>query len=223
MTNDQTVGTNRSMDIREGTKVFTHQGEAVGEVDRIVVDPMARRVRDLVLKEGVLIRHDRVLPLDRIATVTPDGIVLDAGVDVEDLEEFEEIRYLPYQPGEVEGSWKIVHHAGVYPPLTVPTPGAWLAYERPPRQEVIRNVPPGSVALDRGTRVVSTDGHTLGKLDEVITDAKGELTHIVVRKGWLRRTRRAYPSAWITDDTDSTIRLGVHSSIAERVPEHPAV
>lgn len=46
-------------------------------------------------------------------------------------------------------------------------------------------MPPGELALRRGTRVDATDGH-VGRVDEFLIDpATGHITHVVLREGHL--------------------------------------
>jgi len=210
------------IEFREGTGVYTADGAHVGSVERIVVEPVEKRVTHLVVAEGVLRSHDKVLPVELVEHIAPDRIELRPGVDVDRLADFEEAGSLPFESPERRGPWVLASSADGFRPVAIPTLGAVLLYAEPQPGSTRRSVPAGSVAFTTGTHVLASDERDLGRLDEVITDQDDRVTHLIVEKGLLRHTRRAIPVSWIVEDSESQIRLAVDSSVVEAVPAyHP--
>jgi len=55
--------------------------------------------------------------------------------------------------------------------------------KRVPIKQKIKAIPPGELAVRRGTRVEATDG-PIGRVEEfVVEPADGPITHLVLRKG----------------------------------------
>ncbi len=49
-----------------GAKVYTADGEEVGKVDRLVVDPRTDTVNEFVVRRGLLTQHDVIIPTSEI-------------------------------------------------------------------------------------------------------------------------------------------------------------
>src|SRR5690606_28706284 len=90
------------MQIREGVQVFTDDGDRVGVVDRVVVDPASKDVTHLVVRKGVLFIEDKVIPMDKVHIVLEDRVTLREDVgDLNELPDFEESYFVPFEPGLV--------------------------------------------------------------------------------------------------------------------------
>jgi sporulation protein YlmC with PRC-barrel domain len=50
------------MRIKEGDRVETYNGEKVGTVSRVVIDPRNKEITNIVVGKGFLFKEDRVLP-----------------------------------------------------------------------------------------------------------------------------------------------------------------
>ena len=77
------------VDISGTTTVFCADGEA-GKVDRVITEPDSDTVTHLVVQRGSLLIRDIVVPVNRIATMDEEGIVLTlTREELDDLPSFE--------------------------------------------------------------------------------------------------------------------------------------
>lgn len=211
----------KTMQLTEGMSVVTSQGEDVGEIERLVVDPHARQVSHVVVSKGVILTEERVVPVDRLLDGTDDEVVLSGDVVPDDLPPFEEAHYLPLdEAGDRE-----------YLPAAARTPLIWsypaygwaapahsdLMASRypllgPVEKEVHRNVPDGMVTVETGAAVVTSDDEEIGTVAGVEIDADDALVSLTVDPGWLKE-RRAIPAHFVDRVEDGgAIRLAVGSS-----------
>src|SRR5260370_28486368 len=84
-----------TMEFQQNSAIFTANGDAVGHIDRVVVDPETKVVTHIVVRKGFLFKEDKVVPISLIAKATEDGIRLrdDVG-DLHALPLFEEKHYV---------------------------------------------------------------------------------------------------------------------------------
>ena len=74
------------MRIDQGEKVMTADGEVVGEIYRVVLDPKTKEVTHIVVKEGFLFAEERVVPIDLVEYSGEDQVKLrDIPVDYNEL------------------------------------------------------------------------------------------------------------------------------------------
>ncbi|MCC6191146.1 MAG: PRC-barrel domain-containing protein [Anaerolineales bacterium] len=214
------------MKLKKNARVVTAGGQAVGEVDRVVMNPRTKEVSHLVVRKGLLFPDDRVVPIDLIARSTDGQVILreDAG-DLERLPVFEETHYVPlddYERSQMPGG-HYVPPMYWYPPH--PVVGWGLAggdYYGPPN--VIRteeNIPTGTVALAEGAKVISADGQHVGNVEQVLTDPQANrATHFVVSSGLLLKTRKLVPTAWISDLGRDEVHLAVGAHLLGELREY---
>jgi uncharacterized protein YrrD len=217
-----------TMKLKEDAKVVTADGQTVGHVDRVVMDPRTKEVTHVVVRKGWLFTEDRVVPIDLIGGVVDDQVRLreDAG-DLERLPYYEETTYIPLD--EVERSrvpadtQTRVAPLYWYPPYAA---AGWdtfgFGYVGP--QYVARtkeNVPEGTVALAEGAKVISADGQHLGNVEQVLTDPQSDrATHLVISEGLLLKTRRLIPTAWISDLGRDEVHLAVGAQLIQELREY---
>lgn len=234
------------MQFRENAKVYTADGQEVGSIDRVVIDPETMQVSHLVVRKGWLFTEDKVVPTSMVERTTADEVRLRVGADkLDDLPEFEETHYLPYdfdsgnrtgtvgRPGDAAaGNARPVY---AYPPIGASWLGFRGAYGYPMQRygagayssqlqatEVERNIPAGTVALKDGTSVFDNAGKKVGSVARVFTDGETkEATHLLISEGWLFKEKRLVPVDWIRDvSADEVVHLKVGSDFLERVPEY---
>jgi sporulation protein YlmC with PRC-barrel domain len=206
-----------TLTLNEGADVFTADGQRVGSVDRIVLDPLTKDVSHIVVRRGVLFREDKVIPTDMIATTDEEQIVLDTGVSGEDIPPFEERHYVTvleefYQPD-----------LGSVPPLLYFGPYALATPVIPTVTETVRNrdIPDRAVAVETGAKVVTSDGEAVGALAQVLMTDGGVATHLVVDVGsFMFEEYKGVPMGWIESIDDDVVRLGVPKSMIEAIPEY---
>lgn len=213
---------------REGMAVLTAGGEKVGHVKYVVMTPRTQEITHLVIEKGFLLPEEKVMSLSWIARMNEhnDIILYKDKDDFETLPVFEEESYIP-----ITGDT----------PLDAPAPGAYYYYGMPgalplhnsptilnaPPQYIVEtreNIPEGTVALQIGADIISSDGQHVGHLDEIFTDDMGQnVTHFLISKGLFFPTRKSIPATWIDHVEEDWVHLSVSADLLKRLPDHDAV
>ena len=83
-------------------------------------------------------------------------------------------------------------------------------------------IPPGELAVRRGTRVEATDGF-VGKVDEfVINPMNNQITHLVLREGHLWGKKDVIiPLSVMSDTRKDTVLLKLNKNQIESLPTFP--
>lgn len=167
------------------------EGDEVGKLADLVVDPHARRVTHLVVKPEHGAGSSHLVPIELVEpSEQVGGIVLTCSrAELEALPPVEEFTYL--RLGEVttdDPNWDVgvsdvlaqpyYDSTGLAGPIdTVSDMG--VVYDR---------IPKGEVELRRSSRVMAADGHYLGDVDGFLVD-EDHITHFVLERGhlWGRR------------------------------------
>jgi uncharacterized protein YrrD len=214
------------MKFKEGANVFTWDGEKVGSMDRVALDPKTKEVTHLVVQKGFLFTTDKVVPVSLIGAATEDRVTLreDAG-DLEALPDFEEKHYIPITEAEEPQ----VSSAGYarpfywYPPASLNwwrVPG--YGYPIPPYVvQIERNIPEGTVALEEGAKVVGIGGEHVGDVEAVLTDPEQDrATHLLISRGLLLKEKKLVPTTWVSTVLEDKVRLAVGSRVLDELPEY---
>lgn len=210
------------MQFKEGTTVFTADGEKVGDIERFVVDPRERKVAGLVVRKGFLFTEDKVVPVDDIDSANEERVVLRADVDAsEDLPLFEQTHYVMPNTRDLQNEYPTGSVAPLYyyPP---PNIGVWYGsvYAGPDLAVEERNIPEDTVPLKKGADVISSDGDKVGDVERVFTDSdRGRITHFSVKKGVLFQKERLIPVGWVRHVREDKVHLAVTSRTLEKLRE----
>ena len=82
-------------DLHVGSAVYSKEGEKVGRLRFMSVDPGSESVSHLVLEKGMLLHADVLAPVQSVERILHRGIFLNiSSEDVLNLPEFQEGRYL---------------------------------------------------------------------------------------------------------------------------------
>ncbi|MCC6176400.1 MAG: PRC-barrel domain-containing protein [Chloroflexi bacterium] len=154
--------------------VKTRDGEDVGSVERVIIDPTTRDVVAFVVNTGSLIGRDVLVPLDEVVDTADEGDTVCLRIDKADLDTLR-----TYDPTEY-----------VAPPMgVVPAGYAFIAdgFLWPTTAGAVMDPTEGRTQLQdvaSGAAVVDRDGDDLGIVDDVRLDAKtGDLCSFVLRVG----------------------------------------
>lgn len=168
-------------EFRIGTEVVCSDG-ATGELRRVILDPAARTIADIVVEVH---KHDgHIVPISHVESVT-DAIRLSiTGAQLEGLDSAQEIELLDGAPGPDLGEQGVQFSFlgggaaaasgglfGMYGPGT-PTP---MMEDR---------VPDGDVEIEKGEPVYASDG-PIGRIQGIAADAEHHVTHILLAAGHL--------------------------------------
>lgn len=156
-----------------GAKVVCTDGPC-GQSTHIIVNPITETVTHIVVKEKWIPHTEYMVPLDQVADTTSDLIRLGcANSELKQMERFVGTRFIETKRYMADYGW----HTPMTWPYTLPE-GTKLPAE-------YQRIPPGKLAVYRGTYVQATDG-LVGQVDELLLDpTTGHITHLVLRKGHL--------------------------------------
>lgn len=81
-------------ELHVGSNIYTIDGEKVGKLRFLMVDPETASVSHLVLEKSSYVTNDVMIPTDRVGQVQNRGIFLTANIgELIDMEEFPETAY----------------------------------------------------------------------------------------------------------------------------------
>jgi sporulation protein YlmC with PRC-barrel domain len=206
------------MEFKEGTGVYTASGQHAGDIDRVVLDPRTRKITHLVVEKGRLFTEDRLIPLHTIATATQARVNLKPDVQIETLQPFEITHYVlldEYTRQKVDTTfdramfWYGSRVGSLSPETAAPRT----------QQQVERQIPDESIALEAGSQVFGSDGRPLGQVERMTTTPAGSAAYFIVRaRSMLRRNRKAIPSQWIQRLNETSITLVISSTMFDQLP-----
>jgi uncharacterized protein YrrD len=218
------------MQFKQGAGVRMSDGKAIGQLDRVVVDPRTREVNYIVVRKGAFFTTDRIVPLSLIARADDDGVLLrEDARDLEQLPLFEERHYVPADQAGSPGAAASSAGAGFaaaptlypYPPVVggelrglgnvdaQTTLGA-ATFQQPIVEETQRSIPDDNVAIRSGARVISADGKQVGVVEQVLTgEYADQVTHFVISQGLLFKDRKLVPLGWVSQIGEEEVHLAV--------------
>ena len=152
-------------------------GRSVCVLINLVID----QVTHVVVKEDASPNTEYIVPIDTVTETIADTIRLRCSqAELEKMEPFIKTAFIEEKVRAIEfGVGRGMYGMGSYylPYVT----GDGTLHE----SVKSRQIPPGELAVRRGTRVEATDGY-VGKVDEfVVNPANGHITHLVMREGHL--------------------------------------
>jgi uncharacterized protein YrrD len=219
------------MQLAKGAKVFTADGERVGTIDRVVLEPESKEVTHLVVEKGFLFTEDKVVPMSLVGPATEDRVNLREGAgDLEKLPDFQETNYVAVEtvgpqgdPQPAPGSPRWARPLYFYPPL-----GSWwrttgFADYAKPRYvaQTEKHIPEDTVALEEGAKVIGMDGEHIGDIERIFTDPVGDrATHLLIAEGLILKEKKLIPTVWMSTVLEDEVRLSVNSDLVESLPEY---
>lgn len=208
------------MQFKQGVSVVTADGQDVGRVDRVVIEPRTKEVTHIVVRQGFLFTEDKVVPISLIASATEDRVTLreDAG-NLDKLPPFEEVQYVPLNDAEANAAAYPADYAPPlypYPPVT-----GWIGYSMnypayyPPRiVDTEQNIPDDTVALAEGARVISADGEHVGNIERVLTEPEADrATSFIISQGLIFTERKRIPMSWVSKIEEDAVYLSVRAEM----------
>jgi hypothetical protein len=180
-----------------------------------------------VIRKGLIDRKEKVVPMAMVGSAAHDEIGIRISADrLDELENYEETKYVGANADDEEATPR---------DAPVPIPLAPAVYWYPPyvetaaiasmpqRPDYVRekqvNIPPDTVAVKEGAEVTSSDGHHVGKVEEVLTELKrGQITHFRIAKGTLNKEIRMIPVEWVKRMDPEELTLAVSENTVEGLP-----
>ena len=183
----------------------------------VLMNPVVGQVTHLVVRMDSLPHTEYIVPVDVVFATTADTIGLRCSkAELEKMEPFVQTEFIRE---------KMPH---VYPGYAGFGMGAlyywpYASYERTMEVPVEHlQIPPGELAVRRGTRVEATDGY-VGKVDEFLVNPEnGHITHLVMREGHLWGQKDVtIPLSAMGDTRKGTVFLKLDKHQIESLPTVP--
>lgn len=222
------------MRLKKGADIYSSQGEKIGTLERVIMDPETKEVTHLVIAKGLLFKTNKVVAIDMLNPSVEDQITLrHSKQELDDFQDFEETHYVNVDQTENPASDELPASDQVpasywYPPINL----AWwraggtdnpITYPAMPvyvaRTE--QNIPEGTVALEEGAKVMSSDDKHIGNIEQVIIDPQDKrVTHFVVSEGTLFKERKLIPVLWISRIGENEVHLSSTADVLGRLPTY---
>lgn len=198
------------MDIPMNAKVLCSDGWC-GHTTCIIVDPISQKITHVVVKERKSPHTERLVPEHLILESTPETIRLGCNTETfSTIDEFIELRFIHNQ-------------LPVYTPVGVST-AVWpyVAAEDVTIVSKEERIPPGELAIHRGTKVEASDG-PVGRVDEFLVDpTDGKITHLILREGHIWGLKDVViPISEIEKISDGTVCIKLNKHAIAGLPAIP--
>ncbi len=185
----------------------------------VLVNPIIEKVTHLVVKEDSSPNTEYIVPVEMVTETVAETIRLHCTkAELEKMELFIHTTFIKEMvPERVFGYAGGMYGMGSYYYLPYVTPDTTV-YKSVDNQQI----PPGELAVQRGTRVEATDGQ-VGKVDEfVINPENGHITHLVMREGHLWGKKDVIiPVSAMGETHGDTLYLKLNKQQIEALPTFP--
>src|SRR5947207_6724681 len=198
--------------------------QEVGMLADLVVDPVAKRVTHLVVKQKHGRGESHLVPIELVeATEQVGGIVLTCSrAELDALPPVEEFTYL--RLGDVstkDPEWDV----GVSDVLALPyydSTGLAGPVDAVGDMGVVYDrVPKGEVELRRSSRVMAADGDYIGDVDGFLVDETDHITHFVLERGHLWGRREVtVPIGAVASVKSDVVTLTLSKDEITELPSH---
>lgn len=184
---------------------------AGGQITRIILNPLTKKVTDVVVRGPNRLGPERMVPVEEIATATTEEVTLRLSRKaLARMQRFITHEFVPQQDTYISGGAA----ATFYWPYSIPA-RELLDVTHPA-------IPPEELAVRRSDRVEAIDGQ-IGHVDALLIDPQTEaITHLILREGHLWGRREVtIPISQIVAIEDGVVRLSVDKGTVEAQPAVP--
>lgn len=206
------------MQIALGQAVYTRDGQRIGTIDRVLLNPVGNHVEHFVVHRGIFLDDDKVVA--RISIDRVDGTGVHLTIDAATAKELSRFEH-SYDAGEMLPDYPDVIPGPFQNSVLFPVPPASLTYQQQAR--LFKLDPPygveeerssdepfqTDVVIGKGADVIDPDGFRVGYVHEVAYDDDGALEIVVVQTGLLRHHRVTILAEQIAEIGDEEIKLRV--------------
>jgi uncharacterized protein YrrD len=220
------------MKIELGAKVLTAEGDEIGTIDKLILDPDAGDLHAIVVRKGLLFGRDIEIPIDAIMERERGTTrIRYTRSQLDELETFFEDSYTTPPP---ERSAEYLSGYG-YPAGGLLWPSRWSGpvSGEPYGREAVGAVEDEVAAMHRaqdlnnavikaGSDVRSRDGEKVGEVHQLVFDSlTGRPTMLVIRKGFLFTEDVELPVGLISSLDDDRVYLDARQDELEQYLKHP--
>lgn len=187
--------------IDPGADVIGANGEKVGTLSFVVVHPQEMHITNVVVDTGAFLGRDILVGADKIERVEDGKVYL--SLDRQGLEACKDYIDVDFAPPPA--SWAPASTFSAYPTGMMLWPTG-MAY--PEATDVTVNAPAGTVGLNEGMRVESSDGEQVGAIERLEADpASGDVTALVIKQGHIFTHDAEIPAAHVRSIESDRVRL----------------
>ncbi len=196
------------MKIRLGTNVFSEDGDKVGVVKAVIIEPLSREVTHLVLQEGLLFKHDCLLPIASVESASESAVCLNrTASDLHELiNNYQDTDFITVAEPEGRVPEKTWARPGGLPLNLVP-PGI-----APGELSTDVSIPMEDISLVHGASVQTGDGKLIGTVLEVLTDENETISQLLIRTNGIYGQAKLIPLDWIAAIDENTVKLAVNAA-----------
>lgn len=189
-----------------------------GRTAYVLINPVVEQVTHLVVRENAFPYTEYIVPVDLVTETITDTLQLRCSkADLEKMDPFVQTTFVedkaPYFNQGFNGAYGMGNY--YYWPYVSSGSPMYVAVEH-------QQIPPGELAVRRGTRVEATDGY-VGKVDEfVVNPENGHITHLVMREGHLWGQKDVIiPLSAMGETREDTVFLKLDKHQIESLPTFP--
>jgi sporulation protein YlmC with PRC-barrel domain len=184
----------------------------------VLINPVIDQVTHLVVKEDSSPNTEYIVPVDFVTETITDTIRLRCSkAELEKMDPFIKTKFIAETVPDIRSGFDGMPGIGstYYFPYITPDMTVYVPEES-------QQVPPGELAVCRGTRVEAMDGF-VGKVDEFVINPKNDhITHLVMREGHLWGKKDVIiPLSAMGDTRGDTVFLKLDKQQIESLPTFP--
>jgi len=215
------------MQIKIGAPVITLDGEQVGVLDRVVIEPGTNEITHLVVEKGFLFTTDKVIPMEMVGASTENKVSLRVkATDLEQIPDFLDLEYVPARKtretlvaAPTIADKEKIRALYLYP--RAGTFGPFTTYSATHFARQAKNIPEDTIALEENAKVLTEDKDHVGNVERILTAPQSDrATHIVIAKGILLKERKIVPTCWIKTVLTDKIHLSVDAELVDNLPTY---
>jgi hypothetical protein len=194
-----------NVNIELGADIYGNDGEKLGVVDSLVVEPGNGEIESVIVRKGLFFPTDKILPASSVTSIDGEGVHVNLSKhDVEQLMEYMDAQYV-WPPAGYYGSYGYV-----WPAASVYTNDLLI-------DEEVKERHPNAVILSEGTLVVDSDDEEIGRITEMATDEQGRVSGFRVEQGFFRHHEHYIPANLVKTADGAVVHLSVTKDRLESI------
>jgi sporulation protein YlmC with PRC-barrel domain len=189
------------MELELGQHILSSDGQDIGTIKHLVLDPASGRVKTFVVEKGRFFPDDIEIPLEAVVETRADGLTLRTTAEQSrHMPRFEEGQYRPITSPELNTGMHYpvggmllpngyatppVSNSGL--PLFMPiVDGQMAAHPLSEQDARLQHLDATNAVISAGDEIFSQDMEKVGEVQSIAFDSvTGRPIRLVVRQGWL--------------------------------------
>jgi hypothetical protein len=192
---------------------------ACGRTVFVLINPVTEEITHVVVRDDSSPHKECIVPVELVNETVADTVQLRCNkTEMEKMDPFIVTRYIKDKiPDQFTRNGGGIYGMGSMYYLPYNAPDKTVSFPVDEQQ-----IPPGELAVYRGTRVEATDGF-VGKVDEFVVNPDNcHITHLVMREGHLWGKKDVIiPLSAMRDTHNDTVYLKLTKQQVEALPTFP--